>query len=58
MHLEIFLKMIGGEGDISEETRRLFHLDKMCEMPMHNYQDMTRENIEIWCSFFESLPRA
>jgi hypothetical protein len=27
----------------------------MGEMPMHNYPDLPRENIEPWCSFIESL---
>lgn len=55
-YLKTFLNLIGGEGNISEETERLFCLDKMNAMPMHNYEDLPRSNIEPWCSFLESLP--
>jgi hypothetical protein len=27
----------------------------MEELPMHNYVDLPRENIEPWCVFFEGL---
>jgi hypothetical protein len=33
-------------------------LENMNEMPMHNYPDLPRENIEPWCLFIEGLESA
>ena len=34
---------------------RVFDLENMKEMPMHNYSDLPRQTIEPWVEFLESL---
>ena len=46
--------MIGGEGELSEVNRRVTS-SMMHAMPLHNYEDLPRDGIAMWCDFFVAL---
>ena len=47
-----FLNLIGGAGGAAHADE--YNAINMCEMPMHNYADFTRERISPWCEFFDA----
>lgn len=47
-----FLNLIGGAGKPAHTDE--YNAVNMCEMPMHNYADFSRERIAPWCEFFDS----
>jgi hypothetical protein len=53
-HFCCFLDTIGGEGELSEESKSIEGA-MMLPMPMQNYEDLTMDKIANWCSFFNSL---
>lgn len=53
-HFLFLLTVIGGEGELSEKNRSLT-AEMMMPMPLHNYPDLPKENIQSWCDFFASL---
>ena len=53
-HYKQLLAEIGGEGTMSEATREVSK-EMMVPMPLHNYEDLTRELVLPWCLWFQSL---
>jgi hypothetical protein len=51
-HFRFFLNMISGGGGLPAQAAAVT-VDMMMPMPMHNYEDLPRANIEPWCAFFE-----
>lgn len=52
----LLLKLIGGEGVLSESNREYISADVMVEMPMHNYIDLPRTRLTTWFDYFQALP--
>jgi hypothetical protein len=53
-HFTRFLSMIGGEGELSEETKAI-EVEMMMAMPMNNYEDLSIDKIQLWVDFFNAL---
>lgn len=51
-YFQLLLRIIGGEGDLSEAVAERITPEVMVEMPMGNYVDMPRERLADWCDFF------
>lgn len=52
-HFKFFLNMISGGGGLPAQAAEVT-VEMMMPMPMQNYEDLPRGDIEPWCSFFES----
>ena len=54
-HFQYFLHMVSGGGGLPPQAA-LVTVDMMTPMPMHNYEDLSRDKIEPWCAYFDSCP--
>jgi len=53
-YFRTLLGIIGGAGTPSEQVLSV-QATSMVPMPLHNYTDLPRKDIELWCDFFKQL---
>lgn len=56
-HFQSFLSIISGKGKLSDVNESI-SVDMMSAMPLHNYEDLTRERISVWCDYFSNLSKS
>eukprot|EP01038_Epipyxis_sp_PR26KG_P012718 gene12718-17056_t len=53
-YFELLISIIGGTGELSDSNRQI-DSDMMMAMPLHNYEDLPRSRVSVWCDYFETL---
>ncbi len=52
---KVFISIISGQGELSEQTERLFDIEKMKDLPMVNYLDLPSTDVQSWCDYYARL---
>jgi tetratricopeptide (TPR) repeat protein len=47
-----FISLIGGQGELSDANKSI-SVEMMLPMPLHNYEDLPRERILLWCEYYQ-----
>jgi tetratricopeptide (TPR) repeat protein len=51
----LLMSLIGGETGLSRASLDMIVPEAMIDMPLHNYPDLPRERIQLWCDYFKGL---
>lgn len=54
-YFQLLIRIIGGETGLSDATLEHVTAEVMIPMPLHNYPDLPRERIQLWCDYFRDL---
>jgi len=54
-YFQLLINIIGGDSGMSDLANERITPDTMIDMPLHNYPDLPRERISVWCNYFQSL---
>jgi tetratricopeptide (TPR) repeat protein len=51
---QLLMGIIGGESGASNMIIERVTSDVMADMPLHNYTDLPRERVALWCDYFKN----
>jgi tetratricopeptide (TPR) repeat protein len=53
-YFQLLIGIIGGESGASNMITERLTSDVMADMPLHNYPDLPRERVALWCDYFKN----